>query len=96
MNHKIPKKAINRLLKLELEAYQNAAKALRVASELGLKVFSALEGEALKTDDFNACLEVSDRMTQSAVLVAQVDSVAASVTLQNSRLEAFSSTGGLA
>ncbi len=96
MNRKAPKKALNRLLKLELEAYQKALVALKLANASSMKVFAALEDEAFKTDDFNSCLEVSDRLMQSAVFVAQVESVAASVVLQISIHKAFSSTGGLA
>jgi hypothetical protein len=95
MNRTTSQKALNRLLKLECEAYQKASEALSAANASSMKVFAALEGHALKTGDINACLEVSDRLTQSAVLVAQVDSLIASVVLQISTLKAFSSTGGL-
>ncbi len=90
------KKAVNRLLKLERETYQKACETLKIANALTLKVFSTLEDDALKTGNINVCLEVADRLLQSAALIAQNDSLAASITLQMSTLEAFSTDGGLA
>ncbi len=90
MSRPTSKKAINRLLKLELEAYQKALEALNIASDSSVKVFAAL-----KSGDINECLQASDRVTSSAVLVANVECLATSVALQASQLEVVSSAGGL-
>ena len=83
------------LLEIETEAFRKAMTALNVAHAASMDVFTALEGDALESEELNPCLEVTDRIIAVGTAMTAIESQLAGVQLQLAYLNVFESAEGL-